>query len=133
LFLPKRRLPYILRRAREALSWGWGSEKLLTWFRTPGNGAADLEGGSTQGDSGGWLLLDVSGEYAVAGVLSQMWYGGSGGDVIGKYNTGGVFVRSAPLNDWLLQYATDAVVVPEPAAMALLSIALPLLMRRRRR
>ena len=75
------------------------SENLLTWFRRPENGAANLEGGSTNGDSGGGLLLNVDGEYAIAGVLSQAWFGGSGGSVIGQYNTGGVFVRSAPLNE----------------------------------
>jgi hypothetical protein len=94
-----------------ASAWGWGSENLLTWFRSPGNGAANLEGGSTQGDSGGGLLLNVDGEYAIAGVLTQAWSGGSGGSVIGQYDTGGVFVRSAPLNSWITQYATDAVLV----------------------
>ena len=38
-----------------AAAWGWGSEKLLTWFREPGAGAANLEGGGAQGDSGGGL------------------------------------------------------------------------------
>ena len=94
-----------------AAAWGWGSEKLLTWFREPGAGAANLEGGGAQGDSGGGLLLDVDGKYAIAGVMSQAWSGGSGGDTIGKYNTGGVYVRSAPLNDWILQHATDAVLI----------------------
>jgi Trypsin/PEP-CTERM motif len=96
-----------------ASEWGWSSHHLLTWFRAPGNGAAYLEGGSTQGDSGGGLLLNVDGEYAIAGVNSQSWSGGSGGDTYGKYDTGGVFVRSAPLNNWILSIATDAQVIEE--------------------
>jgi hypothetical protein len=92
-------------------AWGWGNNKLLTWFRKPSAGAQPLEGGGTQGDSGGAVLLNVEGTYAIAGVMSQAWSGGSGGDVIGKYDTGGVYIRSAPINDWILQYATDAEVV----------------------
>ena len=92
-------------------SWGWGNNQLLTWFRKPSGGARPLEGGGAQGDSGGAVLLNVEGTYAIAGVMSQTWSGGSGGDVIGKYDTGGVYVRSAPINDWILQYATDAEVV----------------------
>jgi hypothetical protein len=94
-----------------ANSWGWGNNQLLTWFRKPSGGAQPLEGGGAQGDSGGAVLLNVEGTYAIAGVMSQAWSGGSGGDVIGKYDTGGVYVRSAPINDWILQYATDAEVV----------------------
>ncbi|MCH2116316.1 MAG: trypsin-like serine protease [Pirellulales bacterium] len=92
-------------------AWGWGNQKLLTWFRKPSAGAQPLEGGGAQGDSGGAVLLNVEGTYAIAGVMSQAWSGGSGGDVIGKYDTGGVYIRSAPINDWILQYATDAEVV----------------------
>jgi hypothetical protein len=110
-----------------ASAWDWGSEKLLTLFRAPTGGAANLEGGGAQGDSGGALLLSAGGQTAIAGVMSQAWYGGGGGDTIGKYNTGGVYVRSAPLNDWILSYATDAQVVPEPSAIVLLIIAAGLL------
>ena len=92
-------------------AWGWGGNRLLTWFRSPTGGADPLEGGSAQGDSGGSVLLNVDGEYAIAGVQQLAWWGGSGGDAIGKYNTGGVYVRSAPVNDWILQHATDAIVV----------------------
>ena len=94
-------------------AWGWGSHGLLTWFRSPGSGAANLEGGSAQGDSGGGVLLNVAGEYAIAGVMSQAWWGGGGGDTIGKYDTGGFYIRSAPLNSWITQYATDAVIITE--------------------
>jgi hypothetical protein len=91
-------------------AWGWGSNKLITYFRSPANGGADLEGGSTNGDSGGGLLLNVNGEYAIAGVLSFGWWGGAA-DLLGKYDTGGAFFRTAPINDWILQYATDAEIV----------------------
>ena len=94
-------------------AWGWGEHALLTWFRSPTGGAVDLEGGSAHGDSGGGLLLNVNGEYAIAGVQSLAWWGGGGGDTIGKYNTGGVYVRSGPLNNWITQYATDAVIVSD--------------------
>ena len=114
-----------------ASAWGWGSDKLLTWFRSPPGGGY-LEGGSTQGDSGGGILMNVNGEYAIAGVLSQAWYGGGGGSVIGQYNTGGVFVRSALLNDWIMQYATDAVIIPEPATLLLLGLCGLTLLRKRR-
>ncbi len=115
-----------------ASAWGWGSENVLTWFRAPGQGAADLEGGSAHGDSGGGILLNVGGEWTIAGVMSQAWWGGGGGDTIGKYNTGGLYVRSAPLNTWITQYATDAVIVPEPASLAFVCMMGGMLLRRRR-
>lgn len=116
-------------------AWGWGSNQLLTWFRSPTGGAADLEGGSAQGDSGGGLFLNVGGQWSIAGVLSQAWWGGGGGDTIGKYDTGGVFVRSGtdPLLDWILSYATDAQVVPEPAGLTTVLVLATGLLRRRRR
>ena len=121
-----------------ASAWGWGSHQLLTRFRSPLGGSpggtpGNLEGGSAQGDSGGGLLLNVAGQYAIAGVMSQAWAGGSGGDTIGKYDTGGVYVRSAPLNDWILDYATDALIVPEPATLGLLLLGGLTLLRRRRK
>ena len=98
-------------------AWGWGSHRLLTWFRSPSGGAANLEGGSTNGDSGGGVLLNVNGEHAIAGVMQLVWWGGSTGSTTGQYNSGGVYVRSAPINDWILQHATDAVLIsdePDP-------------------
>ena len=106
-----------------ASAWGWGSEKVLTWFRSPSGGAANLEGGSAQGDSGGGLILNVNGQDAVAGVMSQVWWN-EGVTTIGQYDTGGVYVRSAPLNDWILSYATDASVVPEPSCLLIFASGL---------
>lgn len=114
-----------------ASAWGWGSENLLTWFRRPGSGADNLEGGSTHGDSGGGLLLNAAGEYAIAGAMSLAWWGGGGGSVIGQYDTGGVYVRSAPLNDWITQYATDATIIPEPTILAILALGGVALFKRR--
>ncbi len=97
-----------------ASAWGWPSSQVLTSFRDPrGDNAADLEGGSAEGDSGGGLFLQAGSQWTVAGVLTQVWKRGSG-SVYGQYDTGGVFVRTAPVNDWILQYATDAQVVSPP-------------------
>ena len=76
-------------------------------------------------------MLNVGGEYGIAGVLSLAWFGGSGGDTIGKYNTGGVFVRSATLNNWILHHATDAQVIPEPITMSIFVVAGVLMLSRR--
>ena len=111
----------------------WYGDSLITWFRSPTGGAANLEGGSAQGDSGGGLLLEADGEWTIAGVMSQVWSGGTGGDTYGKYNTGGVYVPSAPLNDWIRSFATDAMVIPEPLTLTLLGLAgLVMLLKRRR-
>jgi hypothetical protein len=114
-------------------AWGWGSHQLLTYFRSPTGGADNLEGGSTQGDSGGGIFLNVGGEWAIAGVLSLAWYTG-GSENIGKYDSGGVFVRSGtdPVLDWILSYATDAQVVPEPAALSALALGAVFIRRFRR-
>ena len=127
---------YVIANASDWGSGFGGVGSVLTQFRSPGGGAADLEGGSAQGDSGGGLILNVNGQNAIAGVMSLSWYGGGGGDTIGKYNTGGAYVRSAPLNDWILSYATDASIVPEPSSLLILASGLGflggvLLLRRR--
>jgi hypothetical protein len=109
-----------------ASDWGWGSDMILTQFRSPEGGAANLEGGGAQGDSGGGLILSVNGQSALAGEMSLAWWN-EGSTVIGQYNTGGAYVRSAPLNDWILSYATDAKVIPEPSSLLLLTIGLGIL------
>jgi len=115
-----------------ASAWGWSGDDLLTWFHSPSNGAADLEGGSAQGDSGGGLFLNVGGTWSIAGVLSQAWYTG-GAESIGKYDSGGVFIRTGtlPVLNWILSYAADAQVVPEPASVSVLGLAGLIIIRRR--
>src|SRR5690554_4785458 len=56
-----------------ASSIGWSDTEVLTRFRSPSSGAAHLEAGFCNGDSGGGLLFDVDGEYAIAGVLTTAW------------------------------------------------------------
>lgn len=92
-----------------ASSIGWSDTEVLTRFRAPNNGAADLEGGFTNGDSGGGLMFNVHGEYAIAGVLTTAWT--VSGKTYGEYVTGGGYTRSALLNDWIQTYATDAVIL----------------------
>ena len=98
------------RRAGQSRVISANSSFAHTRFRRPGSGALPLEVGGALGDSGGGLLLDVSGENALAGVQSyttvnspQSGYG---------VQTG--YVRTAPLNAWITSIATDAVLVGTP-------------------
>jgi len=89
-----------------------GSDKFYTRFRTPGSGAADLEGSGVQGDSGGGVFLQVNSQWAIAGVQSQSYYSG-GIENLGKYGSGGVYMRTGvnAILNWVLSYATDAAIV----------------------
>ena len=99
--------------------WGWG-DGLLTKFRNPSTNSltANLEGSGVEGDSGGGLYLSVNGELAVAGIQSYSWYYGT----MGAYDTGAGYVRTgtSDMNNWILTYATDARVIPEPSTFVLL-------------
>ncbi|MBI83817.1 MAG: hypothetical protein CMJ81_11515 [Planctomycetaceae bacterium] len=104
------------RRAGQSRIINASSSFAHTRFRRPGSGALPLEVGGALGDSGGGLVLNVSGEDALAGVQSyttvnspQSGYG---------VQTG--YVRTAPLNAWITSIATDAVLVgttPPPPAV----------------
>jgi hypothetical protein len=116
-----------------ASAWGWSSDDLLTWFLSPSEGAADLEAGSAGGDSGGGLFLNVDGTWAVAAVQSQAWWV-DGTSSIGTYDSGGVYARTGTdsVLDWIMSYATDARVVPEPTALSLFGLMGLVLVRRKR-
>ena len=103
-----------------ATSWGWG-DSLLTQFRSPGNGAAPLEGDGVEGDSGGGLYLSVSGTLALAGIQSYAWWNGS---QMGYYGDGAGYIRTGTADtlSWIRSYVIDATIVdiPEPSSITLL-------------
>lgn len=111
--------------------WNWSSNQILTRFRDPAQGAANLEAGVGPGDSGGGVLIEVDGQWTIAGVLQWAW--SYEGDELGMYNTGGAYVRSAEVNDWILSHATDAIVIPEPGSAGLLIMAVTAIMMMRKR
>ena len=78
------------------------------------------------------MYFNVDGEWAVAGVMSLVWWN-EGSTTIGQYNTGGDYIRSTPINDWILSYATDAQLIPEPITLGLLGTCLIGIMSRRKR
>jgi hypothetical protein len=116
-----------------ASQWTWPSSELLTWFLSPSEGGADLEAGSASGDSGGGLFLNVDGTWAIAAVQSQAWWV-TGTSSIGTYDSGGIYARTGtdPLLKWIMSYATDAHVVPEPTALSLFGLMGLILVRRKR-
>jgi len=115
-------------------TWGgmWISDHILTQFRSPDRGAGLLEGGSAQGDSGGGLFIWVNGEYTLAGEMSLVWQNSG---VYGAYQTsGGAYVNTAPYNDWITSYATNAIIIPELSTFKFLTafLCIFVFMRQRR-
>lgn len=113
-------------------TWGWNSNLIMTKFRSPDKGAQAMEGGAAQGDSGGGLFIKVNGEYCLAGEMSLVW---KNYDLYGVYNnSGGAYINTTPYNDWILSYATNALIIPEPQTLGLLGALLTafLIVRRRR-
>jgi len=105
--------------------WNWNSNYILTRFRSPERGAGLLEGGSAQGDSGGGLFIWVNGEYTLAGEMSLVWQDNTG--IYGVYDTsGGAYVNTAPYNDWITSYASNAIIIPEPSTFNFLAVFLSL-------
>lgn len=100
-----------------ATDWGW-ADALLSNFRSPDNGAANLEGVGVSGDSGGGLYLTVNGQLALAGIQSYSYYNST---PMGHYGDGAGYMRTgtADMLTWIQSYATDACVVPEPSSMFL--------------
>jgi len=106
-----------------ATSWGW-ADALLTQFRRPTGGAANLEGGSCSGDSGGGLYLSAAGQWALAGIQSYSYYANNdnGTSTIGCYGAGSAYIRTdtSDVRKWILTYAKDAQIVPEPSSLVIL-------------
>jgi hypothetical protein len=90
-----------------------------TFGQADGSLGNDLESLIGPGDSGGPLLVDLGGSYALAGVNTFIeGYGGRFGDI------GGGIVLDPHL-DWIT--ATTGIAVPEPSAFALTFLALSFL------
>lgn len=112
--------------------WGgmWTKDMILTKFRNPSSGGQPMEGGCAQGDSGGGMFLEENGEYCLAGTMSLVWQNSG---TYGAYDTsGGAYINTAPYNDWILSYATNAVMIPEPASILLLLSSFTMLLLRRK-
>jgi chymotrypsin len=122
--LPGQTLRAAQTRVVSYYSWNQPSPDaaMYTTFRSPADGAANLEGGSAHGDSGGGLVLSVNGLDALAGIQTMIDFGSA--DAYSKYGAGGIYVRTAPANAWILSYATDAQIIPEPSMLVLLATAM---------
>ena len=87
--------------------WGWSPNMLMTDFDSPnglnsamGSSAPlNLEMGSSHGDSGCGLFVDIDGQPYVIGVQSLMWY--SDGTPNADYGDGGVFISVPKTHDWI--------------------------------
>lgn len=87
--------------------------------------ATNLEMCAVPGDSGGGLFIQRTGTWYVAGVTS---YISGGGDPWGRYGDGNGYARVSSSQQWI----DSVMAVPEPGTMALASLGLLVLRRRRR-
>ncbi|MBC8065295.1 MAG: PEP-CTERM sorting domain-containing protein [Chlorobia bacterium] len=99
-----------------------------------GGGATANEGGVIFGDSGGGSLLQVNGEWRIAGV--NIWisdtHGPNPGGNSNYLDYGDVFAATSihEYRDWIRTNAPET--VPEPATMAALGLGVLALLKRRR-
>lgn len=129
--------------ALNSINWtGGGNDSLLVAdFDQPGMTSGDpttslgvptdLEYCAAPGDSGGGWFIEVDGEYQLAGITSFLL---SQDNIQCNYDDLFGATRVSDYLDWISQYTSFNVAIPEPAsALLLLSTGLMLIRRRRSR